>query len=567
MLDRELKRVIAKVSVATLIVIAMFAALAVVLMQNYDVGTQMAYANGGEPTPTPTPTPYWSSLPQRTGATIALNDEPVSSTANVALNVSNTTWAQYGFTAGANVDKDTYYQWVYGQMFGEEWTDDTWPVNGVLQGAPPTTPSSVPLSALWQDNNYPVGSNDSQLTTTITVNVVGVAGIDVKENGAWVDQTGNTITVIAGTDVEFRARPNPTSAQWPSGCPQWGGAAAGKSGADISVTFSSDGETSVTAGPDTKAVIVNVISFSYNEYTETSNTLYRYDGGGVNGEVWANKSFHYRAMFNLDSQTTHTHNADPLNIRWALYHNPTFEGETLMDSGSGKLFSKVMNYDAEVHLVFYIDENMDGSFNAGEPSRDSYFGVADTKIIHLTAAYAATITSSTAQMTNYLQNKLVAALIPLTERQHVNDYRAQVTFVLDSVTTFSVTPPVVDSPVTDGQFIDIYNNVEANIIIIKDMKRDITGYDGLTRGTELIVDLASETTTYTHEIGHERGLGDLGPYPGPCAFPSCSHPLIEPTEFNRTRLMYHYGGTSYDDPWRRLGELYFIEEEADNYEN
>lgn len=565
MLDRQLKRVIARVSVATLIIITILVMLAVMLIKSYDIGTQTAYANEGQQTPTPTPTPYWSSSPQRTGATISLNDEPVSSIANVALNTSNTTWAQYGFTAGANVDKDTYYQWVYGQMFGEEWTDDAWPVNGVLQGSPPSTPSSVPLSALWQDNNYPVGSNDSQLTTTITVNVVGVAGIDVKENGAWVDQTGNTITVIAGTDVDFRARPNPTSAQWPSGCPQWGGAASGKSGAEITVIFGSAGEYTVTAGPNTKTVTVRVIAFSYNEYTETSDTLYRYDGGGVNGEVWANKSFHYRAMFNLDSQTTHTHNADPLNIRWDIYD---LDGiNELMFAGGGKYVAKALDDLGTTRVRFYIDENSDGDYDwwwgGDEPSYSSEFEVKEPTVIHLTAAYAATITSSTAQITNYLQNKLAAALISPTERQHVNDYRAQVTFVLDSVTTFSVTPPVVDTLTTftfqQRQY--IYNAVDADIILIKNLSRQITfGLDGESYGSEILVDLFSADETYAHEIGHKRGLVDLGPSDRQiCAFPDCSHPRVVPDDYNMTRLMYHYPV--------RYGQLYMCQDEASEYEN
>jgi hypothetical protein len=116
---------------------------------------------------------------------------------------------------------------------------------------------------------------------------------DVKEIGAWVVHTGNTITVIAGTDVELRARPNPTVAN---------GYRDVLNGALLRLGYPEGhlgciqcrwrnlgyGWTLIQ-----KAVIVNVISFHIYEYTETSDTLYCIRWRWVNGEVGRTKSFHF----------------------------------------------------------------------------------------------------------------------------------------------------------------------------------------------------------------------------------------------------------------------------------
>lgn len=63
--------------------------------------------------------------------------------------------------------------------------------------------------------------------------------------------------------------------------------------------------------------------------------------------------------------------------------------------------------------------------------------------------------------------------------------------------------------------------------------------------------------TWSHELGHTRGLSDLGPIP---ACPGCTygHPLVTPNAWNRTRIMYHAAD--------RESRMYLLSEEAYNYE-
>ncbi len=281
MLDRNLKRVIAAVSLVTLIIIILFAMLAVLLMTNHDIATQPAYAWGGEATqvptqpPTPTPTPYWTPLPQRSGAAIILNGTTVTATVNVPFH-ANYSWADYGFEASASDDKDTYYSWNGSQMSPQESVDDVWTTNGLFLTAVPSTPTSVTLTADWQDNNSPSNTKDNQLSASADVNIVGVAKIEVEENGSWVDRTGQTISVLVGTTIPLRAVIVPANASWPAGCPQWGGEASGKTGEEIEVTFNSLGPKQVSAGPYTQTVNVNVVD--PNVTIETIKGLYDSSG-------------------------------------------------------------------------------------------------------------------------------------------------------------------------------------------------------------------------------------------------------------------------------------------------
>ncbi len=152
MLNRDLKRVIAGVTMATLIVIAIFVMLALVLTTRYDIVTQPAYARGDA-----TPTPFYSANPLPSPRVIKHNGVVKSGTVYVEYVTTYTTWGQYGFTLEKGADTDTPYSWnSISQAFtaGTPTADNEWNNSGAFSPtAPPSNPASVNLTASWTDGN------------------------------------------------------------------------------------------------------------------------------------------------------------------------------------------------------------------------------------------------------------------------------------------------------------------------------------------------------------------------------------------------------------------------------
>lgn len=108
------------------------------------------------------------------------------------------------------------------------------------------------------------GCADKSDNDSKTVYVVEVDKIKINYAGtSWDDVTGETIVVLKGTKYTFKAFPNPSGASWPSGTPNWSGAASG-TGETIDVTFNSTGTYTLTAkcgsGDTGKTVTINVIT-------------------------------------------------------------------------------------------------------------------------------------------------------------------------------------------------------------------------------------------------------------------------------------------------------------------
>lgn len=571
MLDRDLKRVIAGVSVATLMIIIVFVALAVLLTTHYDVGVRRAYAEGTNPTqsptqtPTPTPTPYWTYMPQRSGAAIKLNGTTVTTTVNVAFDSGNPSWLYYGFTATAAEDKDTLYNWNGSQMSPSVYVDNYWPVDGVFQTALPTAPTSVTLTAIWEDNDT-VGDKDYQLTATATVYVVGVGDIDVKEHGAWINKTGGTIQVMSGVNTQFRARPNPSNAQWPSNCPQWIGPVTENNGSEVTCQFSESTAKYVSAGPDDKTVNVEVISFSDPlEYKSNDDgpgdpdDYYKYDGGGVNNEVRLLTPHNYRAMFRLDDVTTHTHDCDPINIHYIFYDTDPLFSNTILAAGSEKAFTFSAPYLCGARVRFYIDENMNNEYDSSEITITKNISVVADREIHMNVVYAASIGWTTQQALDFTSQTLHQIELYVKQREDPNDYRALIAFHIDSVTSYTVAqaPEIIESQDDLDELCVCFE--PRTIFIAKESLIGTMGTNFLGADQILIV---PSTPDYIvgHELGHTRSNDDIGPPNCPCA-PSPPHPIEPATIFNKTRIMYHDGWTALTP------QTYLTQAEAYYFEN
>ncbi|MGD8501905.1 MAG: hypothetical protein PVJ86_14735, partial [Phycisphaerales bacterium] len=171
-----------------------------------------------------------------------------------------------------------------------------WPV-----GSQPSTLAVEGCSAgtaeLWllysnsTDPEAPVypGGDDNHDPVNFTVVAVHQVWINYA-GSSWENVTGDTIVVLKGTEYTFKAYPDPSSASWPSGRPNWSGVASG-TGATIDVTFDTAGTNTLTAkcgADDTgKTVTIKVVvpepdQVSFVDYSlDEEHTIY-----GVPDPVW-----------------------------------------------------------------------------------------------------------------------------------------------------------------------------------------------------------------------------------------------------------------------------------------
>ena len=84
-------------------------------------------------------------------------------------------------------------------------------------------------------------------TKQVKIYVVAVSVISIKHGEAsYSPVTGQTIVVLKGSKYTFKASRYPSSVPWPSGAPDWSGAASG-TGEETTVTFNTTGTQTITA--------------------------------------------------------------------------------------------------------------------------------------------------------------------------------------------------------------------------------------------------------------------------------------------------------------------------------
>ncbi|UCH50380.1 MAG: hypothetical protein JSV54_04955 [Chloroflexota bacterium] len=125
---------------------------------------------------------------------------------------------------------------------------------------------TVKLEVWDHDSCYGLGS-DKSAWTTATVTAVEVNNVQYLDPVTGYTDISGTLYVHQGTNVTFKAIPNPSGASWPSANPVWGGEASGK-GSTTNVLFNtlssstSDYKT-VWAECGSSKVTANIIVFDF----------------------------------------------------------------------------------------------------------------------------------------------------------------------------------------------------------------------------------------------------------------------------------------------------------------
>jgi len=424
----------------------------------------------------------------------------------------------------------------------------------------------------------------ASVSASVNVTVVEVDYIEINAEGAWRGAGESRTDVMAGSRFQCRAIPKPAGSAWPAGWPVWAGPSGSVQGEDIvNVYFDNPSKcTHLMAycgilSKTAKFRIASALAIEYKKQDEGNDDWFKGDGGGVDGATRADRSFSYRLVFaplttpapgdpwhpgcslSEDTSTSYSTTAlfTPLAIGWEMWELDVWNSRLL--TGHAKRFDYTNADRGSTMARFYVDENWDNIRNQpiigrNEPAIDISFHNHDLTTHTFSARSVDTISSATARQD--ISGKLAQGSLYVNTRDHRADYRALAHLQLGAFGTFPNTPTTKEIPETEADLVNLYANVDAKIIYVKQIL--VPHVNAQSNWTKIIVQTSNAADTYPHELGHTFGLTDWGP--NPCPDCGTTHPMItNPTDFQKGLLMYHAGD-------RISPRRYLYHNEAKEYE-
>ena len=239
-----------------------------------------------------------------------------------------------------------------------------------------------------------------------------------------------------------------------------------------------------------------------------------------------------------------------MGLRWAIYDYDVLD--TPIQSGTGREAIGLSCPKAPQYywVQFYIDTHVDDKGTISTQPDLHFWKIAsfDFHTKDLTVQYASSLTSSTAQINGLVGGWLTSGNPLLQERTHPDDYRALIELKQkDSATTYTVTTQAVPIMKKADHWNYLFDNLNANIIIVEGFDPSLDMGAISRRGSSKIIMPieGGDVSTCAHEFGHGIArLGDWGsatcclpPTPGTSG---CQKdPLRNGDFFYRSLIMYH----------------------------
>jgi len=391
------------------------------------------------------------------------------------------------------------------------------PVWGGTSGASGTGETASVTFNTTSTNGTDYKTVTAECGNTVTANVLVVAMDKLrqkpKEHGSYQDSPvpPSFMAVGKNSTFTFQAISDPEDAEtWPSGKPAWGGQASG-TGTFKDVTFSSASSTptdyKTVSAECGNTVTVNVQVVDITQFPIESKR----DVTGALAEsyypVKANEHYEtgnpFKFQLDLDSW------AEPIDLRHEMWDTDGFN-QQLVDGNGGDFtytFQSGTEAEGDVLVRFYIDNNGNLDYDSGEPTNNAdEFWVQQRKEYVFDVDYSSKL--GTLTLSN-VQDGFDNAAAVLLKKNSANDYRACVTFAVNSLTQFTADENRPD-PADDADKRALHYDAASDIALVQKIEDDVVGYCRNNNLDEIILDWEDpdgvEARDIAHEIGHGVGL-------------------------------------------------------------